>query len=83
MAKKDAHGNLITSPNLLKMLYADTYRHRLRQRKIEQKLNDIFMLKTELWKRRLSNIKQQKTPMWNKKRVLSTKKFENQQNQRP
>ena len=65
MAKKDVHGNLITSPYLLKMLYADTYRHRLRQRKIDPKLNDIFLLKTELWERRCSTIKQKKTPIWN------------------
>ena len=64
MAKKDAYGNLITSPILLKKLYADTYRNRLRQRQIEPKFNDIFLLKTELWKMRVINMMEKKTQMW-------------------
>ena len=69
MAKKDSKGNLITSPNLLKMLYAETYRNRLRQREMLPHLMDIFVLKTELWKTRLEIIRTKKTPKWNMKQL--------------
>ena len=45
MAKKDEHGHLITSPNLLKELYIKTYKHRLRQRTMQPEIMDIFFLK--------------------------------------
>lgn len=65
MAKKDSNGNLITCPNLLKNLYAETYRERLRQREMLPHLKDIYQLKTELWKMRFINIKKRQTPSWN------------------
>lgn len=69
MAKKDSEGYLITSSFSLKQLYAKTYRDRLRQREMLPKLNDIFILKTELWKRRLEKLKKQKTPNWDEKQL--------------
>ena len=62
-------GNLITNPELLKALYAETYRNRLRHREMLPHLVDIFELKTELWKSRLSVIGNKKTPPWNMKQL--------------
>ena len=69
MAKKDSMGNLITSPNLLKKLYAETYRNRLRHRIMLPHLMDIYDLKTELWESRMSVIGNKKTPLWNMKQL--------------
>ena len=41
-AKRDAKGTLITSPNLLKKLYLDTYTDRLRNRDMKSDLLDFF-----------------------------------------
>ena len=41
-AKLDKNGSLITSPNLLKKLYLDTYTDRLRNREIKPELLDFF-----------------------------------------
>ena len=48
MAKKNAAGNLVTNPTQLKQLYLDTYKYRLRHRKIEAKYEDVLILKNEL-----------------------------------
>lgn len=69
MAKKDSMGNLITKPELLKALYAETYRNILRHREMLRHLLDIFELKTELWKSRLSVIGKRKAPSWNMKQL--------------
>ena len=55
MAKKDAHGNLITSKGALKKLYLDTYVHRLRNREMKSEYSDILQLKTVLWGERFSH----------------------------
>ena len=65
MAKKDSKGNIITCPSLLKKLYAETYQNRLRQREMRKSLTDIYHMKMELWKIRMENIKNVKTPEWN------------------
>ena len=57
MAKKDTDGNLVTSPDLLKNLYLDTYKYRLRHRKIESKYQDVLILKNQLWEYRLESLK--------------------------
>ena len=64
LAKRDKHGNLITSPNNLKQLYLDTYKHRLRHRSMENKHSDIFILKSELWRRRFGQLKEKVTNPW-------------------
>ena len=61
MAKRDSHGNLITAPNLLKKLYLETYKDRLKNREIKSELADIYCLKTELWKCRLEELEGRKT----------------------
>ena len=57
MAKRDAEGNLVTSPENLRALYLETYRKRLKHRKIDSKYEDIEIMKNELWNRRLSWLK--------------------------
>ena len=64
MAKKDAHGNLITSKGALKKLYLDTYVHRLRNREMKSEYSDILELKTALWGERLRSLKVKHTPDW-------------------
>ena len=64
MAKRDAQGNLATTPAALKSLYLETYRHRLRHRKMDSKYEDVLYLKTELWKCHLSNLKKKVTNPW-------------------
>ena len=64
LAKRDEKGNLVSSPNNLKQLYLDTYKHRLRHRSIDKKHLDIFYLKSELWKHRLESLKVKVTNPW-------------------
>ena len=64
MAKRDKNGNLITSPNLLKKLYLDTYKERLKSREMKPELLDLYFLKSELWDLRLEQLEQTKTRPW-------------------
>ena len=64
MAKKDEFGNLVTTPSLLKQLYLDHYKYRLRHRKMEDKYEDIHILKNELWSCRLRNLRKKVTAPW-------------------
>ena len=65
MAKYDNRGNLITTAEALKNLYLETYRNRLKHRKMEEKYMDIYFLKTELWQMRLQSLRKIKTQPWN------------------
>ena len=64
MAKRDPVGNLVTAPEQLKRLFAQTYAHRLRHRKIASKYADLLVLKSDLWARRLRNIRAKVTNPW-------------------
>ena len=64
MAKRDEVGNLITSENNLKILYLDTYIHRLRHRKMCDDYVDIMMMKDSLWTMRLQNLQKRKSLPW-------------------
>ena len=64
MAKMDKKGNLITSPNLIKKLYVDTYVDRLRHREIKPELVDLYHMKNDLWKRRQEILRLKKSPDW-------------------
>ena len=64
MAKRDEKGNLISSPLALKQLYLDTYSKRLAHREMKPEYMDIYFLKSELWKSRLANLKNIKSPKW-------------------
>ena len=63
-AKRDASGNLITCPLMLKNLYLNTYRERLCRRDIKTEFEDIFQLKTELWEHVLSEFEKGVTRDW-------------------
>ena len=64
MAKKDLDGNLVTTGSGLRSLYLETYKHRLRHRKIEAKYNDILHIKSELWMYRLNYLTAKVTKPW-------------------
>ena len=44
MAKRDKNGTLITSPGLLKSVYLETYKERLKAREIKPELSEIAKL---------------------------------------
>ena len=64
MAKRNDQGILITEPSELKNLYLQTYCDRMRNRDMLPELADIFTLKTELWRSRLSLIECKDTKLW-------------------
>ena len=64
MAKRDKNGTLITSPGLLKSVYLETYKERLKAREIKPELVDIFCLKSELWDLKLKELEARKTKLW-------------------
>ena len=63
-AKLDKNGTLITSPNLLRKLYLETYTERLRNRDIKPELRELYSLKCELWDLRLARLKNSKSKLW-------------------
>ena len=63
-AKIDKGGNLISSPNLLKKLYLDTYSERLRNREMKPELKELYFLKSKLWELRLEKLKTSKSKLW-------------------
>ena len=67
--KRDEWGTMITSPNLLRALYLQTYTQRLRERDMKPELMDIFFLKSELWKSRLEELMQNKSEPWKLKEL--------------
>ena len=69
MAKKDREGNLITSPDLLKNLYLQTYQNRLRNRDMKEELMDAFFLKEELWISRMEELRNLKSVPWSKSQL--------------
>ena len=64
MAKKDLEENLITDPEALKVLYMDTYKHRLRHREMKSEYIDIQIMKECLWSRRLCSVRKNCTQPW-------------------
>ena len=64
IAKKDKYGNVITNQGALKDLYLETYTERLKHRQIKEESEDIFKLKSLLWKKRLSILKTVETRPW-------------------
>ena len=78
MAKKDKEGNIITSPGLLKKLYLETYKERLRNRDMKEELMEVYFLKEELWQSRMIELNANKTEPWSiqetRKAIKSLKK---------
>ena len=64
MAKRNEEGILVTSPNLLKTLYLQTYKHRLRKREMKPEYMDVFFLKSELWESRFEELICKKSEPW-------------------
>ena len=64
MAKKDKKGNLVTAPALLRSLYLETYKDRLRHRAIKPEFSDIYLLKMKLWNLRHESLKSKKSKAW-------------------
>lgn len=60
MAKRDEHGNIIPSHEALKDIFLQTYKNRLRQRKMKDEYEDLFRLKNELWYSRLDMMRSKK-----------------------
>ena len=63
-AKKDEHGNIITEPGALKLLYLNTYKNRLKHRRICERYENIRQLKSELWELRFESLKNKPTKKW-------------------
>ena len=65
-AKIDDNGNLVSNPDKLLELYLETYSKRLSHREIKEKYEDIFQLKSQLWKMRSEKCSGIKTDKWTK-----------------
>ena len=64
MAKKSAGGDLISNPVVLKQLYADTYKERLRHGLMRPGYEELESLKKYLFNLRLSLSKTRKSDPW-------------------
>ena len=64
VGKKDSKGNIITNHEQLKHLYLKTYRQRMRNRPVKDKLEHMKELKNELFDIRLAMAKENKTKPW-------------------
>ena len=64
MAKQDKKGNVITAPALLRNLYLETYVERLSHREMKPEFNDIFEMKTTLWRWQCDSMKTKKSEKW-------------------
>ena len=62
--KMGANGQIITSPNLLKDLYLETYSDRLSHRGMKSEYEDIFEIKTKLWEMTLELCRANKSEPW-------------------
>ena len=70
MAKKSANGELISNPDVLKQLYVDTYKQRLRHRIIRPGYEELEVLRNYLFEVRLSLSKTIKSQPWNKSQLV-------------
>ena len=64
VGKKDRSGNMITNHERLKKLYLQTYIHRLRNRPIKEKFQEIKAFKDELFELKLSLASCNKSVPW-------------------
>ena len=55
--KKDCNGQIITQSDQLKVLYLETYKHRLRHRPIKNSFAQLMQWKEKLWNLRLKLVK--------------------------
>ena len=62
--KKNRNGQIITNPEALKGLYVETYKLRLRHRPMREDLEELKVLKEELFNLRLLAAKLTKSKRW-------------------
>ena len=74
MAKKDLKGQLVSEPEKLKQLYADTYKHRLRHRDIRPEYKQLEGLRNYLFEIRLSLSKTRQSEPWTKPQLIKVLK---------
>ena len=74
VAKKDEHGNLVSSRGQLQDLYVRVYKDRLRHRSIRPEYSQLKDNKEYLFQLRLNLSKTQKTPDWSKSDLLKVMK---------
>ena len=55
-AKKDKTGKLVTAPTMLKKLYLNTYKNRLKNRDMKEEILDLYSYKMKLWKLTLETL---------------------------
>ena len=70
MAKIDSNSDLIGNTEYLKILYADTYKERLKHRAIKPNYEQLKQLKENLYSIRLKLAKQRKTNPWTEYELL-------------
>ena len=73
-AKKDSHGNLVTSHGLLKKLYENTYLERLKHREISPELSNLKEMKEDLFDLRLMTARNKKSPPFTKENLTKVLK---------
>ena len=62
VGKKNQKGQLITNPEEWKNIYLDTFKYRLRHRRVKPGFEDLLEQQEELFKVRLEKAKEKKTP---------------------
>ena len=73
-AKLNSEGRLISGPKELKVLYNDTYKHRLRHRPIKPGLEFIKTIKDDLCKKRLELVKLRREDKWSLDELITVLK---------
>ena len=74
MAKKNKFGEIVNKPVLLKELYENTYKERLRHRSMKPELVNMYNLKMQLFNMRLEVAKNVKSEQWTKENLLNVVK---------
>ena len=62
VAKRDSHGNLLTTPEAIKSLYVKTYSDKLGEKPIDETMRDLKVNKELSCKEKLKLAKQEKSP---------------------
>ena len=63
-AKMDKEGNIVTNPEAIKNIYLEAYIDRLKHREINPNLEELKVLREELFEQRLCEAKRNKSRPW-------------------
>ena len=74
MAKRNSNGDLISNPDMLKQLYVDTYKNRLRHRVIRPGYEQLETSRSFLFNLRLSLSKTRKSKPWTQSQLITVLK---------